>query len=84
MASARLHKVRNHLQVNAQYVSSGTDLSLIPDTCHIVFVSVPLQGDKDADKPPPMEMQYGTKPKLHKLSKKEVCSTFLLAGWFNC
>ena len=44
-------------------------------------LSLPFQGDKDADKPPPMEIQYGTKPKLHKLSKKEVCITFLLAGW---
>ncbi|XP_076459329.1 LOW QUALITY PROTEIN: BAI1-associated protein 3-like [Babylonia areolata] len=29
------------------------------------------EGDIDADKPPPMEIQYGTKPKFHRLSKKE-------------
>ncbi|KAK7502304.1 hypothetical protein BaRGS_00006257 [Batillaria attramentaria] len=29
------------------------------------------EGDKDGDRPPPMEIQYGRKPKLSKLSKKE-------------
>ncbi|XP_076458622.1 BAI1-associated protein 3-like [Babylonia areolata] len=30
------------------------------------------EGDKDGDRPPPSEIQYGTKPKLHKLNKNEL------------
>ncbi|KAK7113155.1 hypothetical protein V1264_012499 [Littorina saxatilis] len=29
------------------------------------------EGDKEGDKPPPMENQFGKKPKIHKLSRKE-------------
>lgn len=40
------------------------------------FADVPpasfLQGEKDADKPPPLEIQFAAKPKVHRLSKKEV------------
>ncbi|PVD39324.1 hypothetical protein C0Q70_01954 [Pomacea canaliculata] len=29
------------------------------------------EGEKDADKPPPLEIQFAAKPKVHRLSKKE-------------